>query len=232
MLHDCTYPLSPRGTVNLAPAPPWRFAGDIVGVEFWTDPAAAEATLPDGLSPDADSAGRAVTLFVDWQLSGGHEEYPDPVRSLYREFMVLVDARWRGRPVVWCPYIYVDHDLVMARGWVQDLKAEGLVNFGTDLDNPNFADVATALGIHGRGVERPDEPVEALRAAFDHPGPALVEAMTARQELSVPPTITFDQVKGFALYAARTVLSGRGDEFLDPARTDVMRRHSSSVWCA
>ncbi|MGW0632839.1 thiamine pyrophosphate-dependent enzyme [Streptomyces sp. NPDC002758] len=106
------------------------------------------------------------------------------------------------------------------------------MNFGTDLDNPNFADVATALGIHGRGVERPDEPAEALRAAFDHRGPALVEAMTARQELSVPPTITFDQVKGFALYAARTVLSGGGDELLDPARTNVMRRHSSSVWCA
>ncbi|WP_043664582.1 ubiquinone-dependent pyruvate dehydrogenase [Streptomyces xylophagus] len=105
-----------------------------------------------------------------------------------------------------------------------EMKAEGMVNFGTDLDNPNFADVATTLGIHGSRVEHPADLPDALRAAFAHPGPALVEVMTARQELSIPPTITFDQVKGFALYAARTVLSGRGDELLELARTNVVRR--------
>ncbi|WP_254648713.1 thiamine pyrophosphate-dependent enzyme, partial [Streptomyces sp. GbtcB6] len=104
-----------------------------------------------------------------------------------------------------------------------EMKAEGMVNFGTDLDNPNFADVATALGIHGRRVEHPADLGEALRTAFAHPGPALVEVMTARQELSVPPTIKFDQVRGVALYAARTVLSGRGDELLELARTNVVR---------
>ncbi|MFD8003900.1 hypothetical protein [Streptomyces mirabilis] len=66
MPHDYTCPLSPRGTANLAPAPTWRNAGDIVGEEFWTDPSAAEATLPDGPSPD-------------------------PVRGQYREIMVPVD---------------------------------------------------------------------------------------------------------------------------------------------
>ncbi|MFK0158166.1 ubiquinone-dependent pyruvate dehydrogenase [Streptomyces sp. NPDC090493] len=104
-----------------------------------------------------------------------------------------------------------------------EMKAEGMVNFGTDLDNPNFADVATALGIHGRRVEHPADLGEALRTAFAHPGPALVEVMTARQELSVPPTIKFEQAKGFALYAARTVLSGRGDELLELARTNISR---------
>jgi len=40
----------------------------------------------------------------------------------------------------------------------------------------------------------------------------------------LPPTITLDQVKGFALYATRSVLSGRGDELIDLARTNVTRR--------
>ncbi|WP_405828711.1 acetoacetate decarboxylase family protein [Streptomyces sp. NBC_01176] len=119
MLQGYTYPLSPRGEANLASAPPWNYAGDIVGVEFWTDPAAAEATLPEGLSPDPESSGRVVALFVDWQFSGRNNEYLDPVRSQYREFMVLVDARWKDQPVSWCPYIYVDNDLALARGWVQ-----------------------------------------------------------------------------------------------------------------
>ena len=107
-----------------------------------------------------------------------------------------------------------------------EMKAEGMVNFGTDLDNPNFSEVATALGLHGRRVEHPHELADALREALDHPGPALVEVMTARQELSIPPSITFEQVKGFALYAARTMLSGRGDELVELAKTNVLRHRA------
>ena len=110
-------------------------------------------------------------------------------------------------------------------GFVElEMKAAGFVNFGTDLDDPNFAAVARALGMHGERVEHPDDLAGALRGAFNHDGSALVEVMTARQELSLPPAITFDQVKGFTLYATRTVLSGRGDELIDLARTNVARR--------
>ncbi|MGX7678912.1 ubiquinone-dependent pyruvate dehydrogenase [Jatrophihabitans sp. DSM 45814] len=105
-----------------------------------------------------------------------------------------------------------------------EMKAAGLVNFGTDLDNPNFAEVAQALGVHGQRVERPDDLEAALRAAFAYDGPALVEVLTARQELSMPPSITRDQIKGFTLYATRTILSGRGDELLDLASTNLARR--------
>lgn len=63
----------------------------------------------------------------------------------------------------------------------------------------------------------------ALRAAFQHRGSALVEVMVAQQELAVPPAITFDQIKGFTLYATRSVLSGRLDELIDLARTNVTR---------
>ncbi|OEU92347.1 acetoacetate decarboxylase [Streptomyces abyssalis] len=119
MLQGYTVPLSPRGEANLASAPPWHYSGDVIGVEFWTDPASAEATLPDGLSPDPKTSGRVMALFYDWQFSGDNDEYLDPVRSQYHEFFVLVDAHLRGEPVSWCPYIYVDNDHALARGWVQ-----------------------------------------------------------------------------------------------------------------
>jgi pyruvate dehydrogenase (quinone) len=105
-----------------------------------------------------------------------------------------------------------------------EMKAAGLVNYGTKLDNPNFAAVAQALGLHGQRVEQPDDLPAALRAAFEYDGAALVEVMVARQELSMPPTITFQQIKGFTMYATRTVLSGRGDELVDLATTNIARQ--------
>ena len=102
-----------------------------------------------------------------------------------------------------------------------EMKAAGLINFGTDLDNPNFAAVASALGLFGVRVERPGELAGALEDAFTHDGPALIDVVTARQELSVPPGVTLDQVKGFTLYTTRTVLSGRGDELIDLAKTNL-----------
>lgn len=105
-----------------------------------------------------------------------------------------------------------------------EMKAAGVVTFGTGLDNPNFADVATAMGLYGQRVERPNDLEAALRSAFDHPGPALVDVVTARQELAIPPSITAKQVGGFALYALRTIMSGRGDERIDLADTNVFRR--------
>jgi len=105
-----------------------------------------------------------------------------------------------------------------------EMKAAGFVNYGTELDNPNFADLANAIGIHGRRVEQPDDLEGALHEAFAHDGPALVDVVTARQELSIPPTITAAQAKGFTLYALRTILSGRGEELVDLAETNVFRR--------
>jgi pyruvate dehydrogenase (quinone) len=110
-------------------------------------------------------------------------------------------------------------------GFVElEMKAAGFVNYGTDLTDPDFAAVGQALGMHGQRVERPDDLAGALRAAFDHDGSALVDVVTARQELSLPPTITLEQIEGFTLYATRSVLSGRGDELIDLAKTNVTRR--------
>ena len=102
-----------------------------------------------------------------------------------------------------------------------EMKADGFVNFGTDLDNPSFSDIAHAVGLHSARVERPSDLDGALRAAFAHPGPALVEVMTARQEIAIPHMVTAKQVAGFALWATRSVLSGDGAVVLDVARTNI-----------
>jgi pyruvate dehydrogenase (quinone) len=105
-----------------------------------------------------------------------------------------------------------------------EMKAAGIVNFGTDLHNPSFAAVAESMGLFGRRVEHPGELEQALADAFSYDGPAVVDVVTARQELSIPPTITAEQAKGFSLYAIRTVLAGRADELHDLFTTNVARR--------
>lgn len=105
-----------------------------------------------------------------------------------------------------------------------EMKAAGIVTFGTELNNPDFAAVAESLGLFGRRVENPADLEPALAAALAHDGPALVDIVTARQELSVPPAITVEQAKGFSLYAIRTIMAGRADELLDLMTTNVARR--------
>ncbi|UBH06522.1 pyruvate dehydrogenase [Leucobacter sp. Psy1] len=102
-----------------------------------------------------------------------------------------------------------------------EMKAAGFVNYGTGLKNPNFAAVAEAIGIRGVRVSESSELEGALRDTLAHDGPALIEVMTDRQELSMPPSVTAAQMKGFTLYALRTVLSGRGDEVVDLAKTNL-----------
>ncbi len=104
-----------------------------------------------------------------------------------------------------------------------EMKAAGIVDFGTDLDNPNFAKMAEAAGLLGLTAETPDQVEPMIAQALQHDGPALVEVLVSRQELSMPPTITLEQAKGFSLFMLRAVLSGRGDEIIDLAKVNLLR---------
>jgi pyruvate dehydrogenase (quinone) len=109
-------------------------------------------------------------------------------------------------------------------GFVElEMKAAGLIDYGTDLVNPNFAKLAEAADILGLRVEKPECLGPALQRALAHDGPALVEVIVNRQELSMPPTITVQQALGFSLYMVRAVLNGRGDEVVDLAKTNLFR---------
>ena len=109
-----------------------------------------------------------------------------------------------------------------ALGFVElEMKAAGIVTYGTDLDNPDFAAMARAAGLFGVRVDKAGELEDALRQAFGHDGPALVEVATARYELSLPPKLTYGQIKGFTLYATRTILSGGGEELIELTKTNL-----------
>ena len=105
-----------------------------------------------------------------------------------------------------------------------EMKASGFIETGVDLENPDFAAMARAMGIHAERVEDPGDLPKAIRDVLAHDGPAVLDVVTARQELSMPPTITAEQVKGFSLWILRAVMSGRGDEVLDLAKTNLLPR--------
>jgi pyruvate dehydrogenase (quinone) len=102
-----------------------------------------------------------------------------------------------------------------------EMLADGIVNFGTDLDNPSFAEIARAVGLHGVRIERSSELEDGLREGLAYDGASVIEVMTVREELSVPPKITYDQAKGFTLWATRSILSGAGDEVLEVAKSNL-----------
>jgi pyruvate dehydrogenase (quinone) len=102
-----------------------------------------------------------------------------------------------------------------------EMKAAGILDYGTNLHNPDFTKIAQGTGLLGVRAETPDQVEPMIAQALKHDGPALVEVLVSRQELSMPPTITYEQAKGFSLFMMRAVLSGRGDEIVDLARVNL-----------
>lgn len=104
-----------------------------------------------------------------------------------------------------------------------EMKAAGYLEAGTELKNPDFAAMSNAMGILGIRVEQSEDLEPALRRALAHDGPVLVDVVTATQELVMPPSIKLEQAKGFSLYMLKAVMSGRGDEVIELARTNWLR---------
>ena len=121
-LKGFSYPLSVNGTANLVPTPPWYYTCTALFVEYWTTPENVRAFLPDGVEPNEETGPRVSAQFLEWQYATKDgKEYLDPVRSQYSEFMVWIDGKFKGKPVAFCPAIYVTADNSMARGWIQGL---------------------------------------------------------------------------------------------------------------
>jgi pyruvate dehydrogenase (quinone) len=109
-------------------------------------------------------------------------------------------------------------------GFVElEMKANGFLDTGCDLKNPNFAEIAQAMGMKGVRVERPQNLREGLAEAFSHDGPALIDVVSARQELVMPPKATLDQAHHFGLFMIKAVLNGRANELIDLAKVNLSR---------
>jgi pyruvate dehydrogenase (quinone) len=83
--------------------------------------------------------------------------------------------------------------------------------------------MAESIGIRGIRLEDAADVEPGIRAALTHDGPVLVDAVVNRQELAIPPKLTTEMAKGFTLYMVKAVMSGRADEVLDLARSNIWR---------
>ncbi|MBV8145053.1 MAG: ubiquinone-dependent pyruvate dehydrogenase [Gammaproteobacteria bacterium] len=111
-----------------------------------------------------------------------------------------------------------------ALGFIElEQKSTGFLDFGTDFTNPNFAALAESAGIRGIRLEDPSEVEDGIAAAFAHDGPVVIDAVVNRTELAMPPSITLEMAKGFSLYMVKAILSGRTDEIIDLATSNLWR---------
>jgi pyruvate dehydrogenase (quinone) len=110
-------------------------------------------------------------------------------------------------------------------GFVElEMKAGGFPDSGCELKNPNFAAMAEAMGIKGIRVEKPQDLRPALVEALAYRGAVLVDVVSARQELVMPPVTTVDEAHKFGLFMMKAVLDGRAAELIDLASVNLLRR--------
>jgi acetoacetate decarboxylase len=114
------YPRTATGRASLLPAPPWHYSGDLLTVEYRTDPARVAELLPPPLEPAPGDPGAVALIWADWQSCGDDgAELLDPVRAQYRECLAVVRCSFGGQVYSRCVYIWVDADFALARGLYQ-----------------------------------------------------------------------------------------------------------------
>jgi len=95
-----------------------------------------------------------------------------------------------------------------------EMEVAGIPDIETDMLNPDFAKLAEAMGMYGIIINDPADVRSALEKAFKQDGPALITIQTNPNALAMPPKLEFDQMKGFASYMGKMMLSGRTNEVI------------------
>jgi pyruvate dehydrogenase (quinone) len=109
-------------------------------------------------------------------------------------------------------------------GFVEiEMKAAGFLDTGCDLQNPDFAAMARAMGVKGIRVENPNDLRQAVAEALSHDGPALIDVVSARQEMIMPPKPTLKEATHFSMFMLKAVLDGRARQLVDLAKVNVKR---------
>ncbi len=114
------FPKTPSGRSSLIPKPPWQYSGEMLTVEYRTHPDRVAGLLPEGATLAGDDPGAVALIWADWQSAGDTlEETLDPVRSQYKEVFAVIRCEWEGESWSRCPYIWVDKDFALVRGYHQ-----------------------------------------------------------------------------------------------------------------
>jgi acetoacetate decarboxylase len=114
------FPQTPSGRSSLIPPPPWHYSGEMITVEYRTDPDRVAELLPEGATLADEDPGAVAMIWADWQSCGdSFEELLDPVRSQYKECFVVIRCKWDDRTWSRSPFIWVDKDFAMVRGYHQ-----------------------------------------------------------------------------------------------------------------
>jgi len=119
-LEGLMYPRTPTGAGSILPSPPWHYSGEMLTIEFRTDPANVAELLPDHLALVDEDPGAVAIIWADWQsCSNNFDELLDPSRAQYKEVFVVVRCKYRDTTYSRAAYIWVDKDFAMARGHIQ-----------------------------------------------------------------------------------------------------------------
>jgi len=114
------FPRTPSGRSSLIPAPPWHYSGEMLTIEYRTDPERVAELLPEGVELARNDPGAVALIWADWQSCGDDfDEILDPVRSQYKECFAVVRCTWEDKTWSRCVYIWVDKDFALARGYHQ-----------------------------------------------------------------------------------------------------------------
>ncbi len=149
MVRGFLYPRTATGRASLIPGPPWHYSGDLLTVEYRTDPARVAELLPEPLGPAAEDPGAVAIIWADWQsCSQSGEELLDPVRAQYKECFVVVRCSYAGRTYSRCVYIWVDKDFAIARGLHQGYPKK-LGSIHQTRPHP-YGEAAPRIGAGGR----------------------------------------------------------------------------------
>jgi hypothetical protein len=111
------YPRTPTGKASIVPPVPWHYSGELITLEYRTDPAAVAALLPAGFEPADEDPGAVAAIWADWQsCSDDFNEILDPVRGQYKEMFIVVRCKFQGQHYSRCVYIWVDKEFAVLRG--------------------------------------------------------------------------------------------------------------------
>jgi acetoacetate decarboxylase len=210
------YPRTASGAASLVPSPPWYYSGDLLTVEYRTDPARVADLLPAPLEPAPDDPGAVALIWADWQsCSASREELLDPVRSQYKEAFVVVRCSFRGVTYSRCVFIWVDKDFAIARGMHQGYPKK-IGSMWQTRPHP-FSQAAPRLGA--------DAVFGATLASADR---RLAEAVVTLREPSE--TNGFVNAHAMAHHRVYPDIAGGGDAFAELIESGASEFEAGQAW--